>query len=215
MLFTATAIASTSSATIAAAPGILTSQSAVVATAVASVPSVVIRDALLNPVVGADVTFSVTGGGGQVTNTTTKTNASGIATAGAWTLGTISGANTLTASSSGVTGSPVTFTATGIAGTATTIAIFTGNAQTAAKSTAVGVAPSVVVKDQFGNPVAGAIVTFAVASGGGSITGANALTNAAGIATIGSWTLGFSAGANSLTATTGALPPVTFTATGS
>ena len=60
--------------------------------------------------------------------------------------------------------------------------------------------------------------TFAVASGGGSITGASQSTNASGIATVGSWTLGTTAGTNTLTATftgsglTG--NPVTFTATG-
>ena len=44
------------------------------------------------------------------------TDASGIATVGSWTLGAAAGANTLTATSAGLTGSPVTFTATGDAG---------------------------------------------------------------------------------------------------
>jgi hypothetical protein len=57
-------------------------------------------------------------------------------------------------------------------------------------------------------------VTFAVASGGGSITGANATTNASGVATVGSWTLGATARANTLTATVDGRigSPVTFTA---
>ena len=76
--------------------------------------------------------------------------------------------------------------------------------------------PSVIVEDVHGNPVPGVSVTFAVASGGGSATGLSATTNAAGIATVGSWTLGASAGANTLTASSGTLSgsPVTFTATG-
>jgi hypothetical protein len=49
-------------------------------------------------------------------------------------------------------------------------------------------------------------------SGGGSITGATAVTNAAGVATVGSWTLGNSVGVNSLSATVTGLPSVTFTA---
>jgi hypothetical protein len=59
-------------------------------------------------------------------------------------------------------------------------------------------------------------VTFAVASGGGSITGGSTTTNASGIATVGSWTLGTTAGPNTLTATATGLSgsPVTFTATG-
>jgi hypothetical protein len=72
----------------------------------------------------------------------------------------------------------------------------------------------VKVTDQFGNPVQNVLVTFNVASGGGSITGQAANTNASGIAAVGSWTLGKTAGANTLQAIVGGLPAVTFTATG-
>lgn len=74
--------------------------------------------------------------------------------------------------------------------------------------------PSVIVHDQSGAPVGGASVHFTVTGGGGTITGANATTNPSGIATVGSWTLGTTAGTNTLTATTGSLPAVTFTANG-
>jgi adhesin/invasin len=59
----------------------------------------------------------------------------------------------------------------------------------------------VLVTDQDGKPMANVTVTFAVASGGGSVTGASATTNADGVAMVGSWTLGPTAGANTLTAT--------------
>ena len=72
--------------------------------------------------------------------------------------------------------------------------------------------PSVIVNDLRGLPMAGVPVTFAVTVGGGSITGGTATTNSAGIATVGSWTLGAGEGANLLTATSGTLAPVTFTA---
>ena len=103
------------------------------------------------------------------------------------------------------------------AGAASAIAANGGNAQTATVGTAVRTAPSVIVKDANGNPVSGTSVTFAVASGGGAITGASATTDASGIATVGSWTLGTVAGANTLTATASGLSgsPVSFTATGS
>ena len=68
-------------------------------------------------------------------------------------------------------------------------------------NTAVATAPRVLVTDAYNNPVAGVAVTFAVAPGSGSVTGASATTNASGIATVGSWTLGTTAGANTLTAT--------------
>jgi Regulator of Chromosome Condensation (RCC1) repeat protein/regulator of chromosome condensation (RCC1) repeat-containing protein len=100
--------------------------------------------------------------------------------------------------------------------TPTTIAVYSGATQTGAISTAVAVAPAVKVTDAQGAPVAGVAVLFAVTAGGGSITGANQTTNASGIATVGSWKLGPSAGANVLTATAAGLTgsPVTFTATG-
>ncbi len=91
-----------------------------------------------------------------------------------------------------------------------------GDAQSATVHTAVAIAPSVLVANTFGNAVAGVSVTFAVAAGGGSATETSAITDAAGIATVGTWTLGDTAGANSLTATSSGLSgsPVTFTATG-
>jgi hypothetical protein len=74
--------------------------------------------------------------------------------------------------------------------------------------------PAVLVKDASGNPVAGVAVTFEVISGGGSITGPSATTNASGIANVGSWVLG-DLGANVLRATAAGSSisgnPVTFT----
>ncbi len=98
----------------------------------------------------------------------------------------------------------------------TQMALNAGNSQSATVGSSVATAPSVIVRDANNNPVEGVGVSFAVASGGGSITGANATTNALGIATLGSWTLGATAGANTLTATVDGLTgsPVTFTATG-
>jgi hypothetical protein len=87
-----------------------------------------------------------------------------------------------------------------------------GDAQTATAGAAVSTPPAVTVKDANGNPVSGVTVVFAVASGGGSVTGGTQTTNSAGVATVGGWTLG--AGANTLSATAGSLPAVTFTATG-
>jgi adhesin/invasin len=81
----------------------------------------------------------------------------------------------------------------------------------------VPVAPSVRVTNSSGEGVAGVSVVFAVASGDGIVTGSPAVTDASGVATVGSWTLGSTAGTNTLTATAGAIfgdNSVTFTATG-
>ena len=101
-------------------------------------------------------------------------------------------------------------------GPATLLALNAGDNQSASAGAAVSVAPSVIAKDAKGRPVPGVSVTFAVATGGGSVTGAAAKTNASGVATVGSWKLGAVAGANTLTATSAGLTgsPVTFTATG-
>src|SRR5439155_1119103 len=186
-------------------------------TAVPVPPSVIVKDAKGNPVTGVAVTFAVAPGNGSITAASQTTTASGIATVGSWTLATAAREDTLTATASGLAGSPVTFTATGTAGNAGSIAVNAGNGQSATVGTAVLTAPSVVVKDQFGNPKAGVSVTFAVTSGGGTVNPTTALTtNASGIASVTSWTLGNTAGANTLTAASTGVngSPVIFMATG-
>lgn len=194
-------------------------QTAVTGTVVPTSPAIVVRDAFSNVRPGAIVTFAVASGGGSVTKPTDTTDATGSASVGGWTLGA-AGANTLTAtvSGSGITGNPATFAATAAPVGPAGVAIFTGNAQTGLVGYALNVRPAVRVTDAGNAPVAGASVTFAVATGGGSVTSATATTNAGGVAQVENWTLGASAGANTLTAT---LPgsgiagnPVTFTATG-
>ena len=186
-------------------------QTAVAGSAVPIPPSVLVKDANGNAAPGVSVTFAVTSGGGSVTGATAVTNASGIATVGSWTLGTGAGANVLGATSGSLTA--VSFAATATAGSAASLSKNAGDNQSAAAGSAVTIPPSVIVKDANGNPTSGVSVTFAVASGGGSVTGATAVTNSAGIATVGSWTLGAVVGANSLSATSGNLTSVSFTAT--
>ncbi|HWB34790.1 MAG TPA: Ig-like domain-containing protein, partial [Rugosimonospora sp.] len=76
-----------------------------------------------------------------------------------------------------------------------------------------GALPSVLVLDANDAPVPGVTVTFAVTSGGGSVTGATQQTDANGIATVGGWRMGQTAGANGLSASVTGLTPLTFTAT--
>jgi serine/threonine protein phosphatase PrpC len=146
------------------------------------------------------------------------TNASGIAVA-TRVLGTTAGMQTASASVGGLAGSPVAFTATATADAAEQMAAVPGgDGQSATVGTAVSTAPAVLVEDQYGNPVAGELVTFAVPFGDGTVDPGTAVpTNASGIATVGSWTLGTLAGPDSLTATAGSGgvtgSPVIFTAT--
>jgi len=217
--FTASAVAG-GAASIAVQAG--NNQAAVVGTPVATNPAVIVRDASNNPASGVTVTFAVASGGGSVTVATPVTNALGIATVGSWTLGTTAGTNnntlTATATGAGISGNPVTFTASANPGAPASIAVQVGNNQTAVVGTAVATDPAVIVRDASNNPVSGVTVTFAVASGGGSVTVATPVTNASGIATVGSWTVGTTAGTNNNTLTATATGagisgnPVTFTA---
>src|SRR5215212_3211261 len=84
----------------------------------------------------------------------------------------------------------------------------------AAPGALVGEPPSVIVRDASGNTIGGVHVTFTVTSGGGSLTGANAVSNSSGVATVGSWTLGQTPGTNTVTATASGLPAITLTAEG-
>ena len=191
-------------------------QSAGVASAVAVAPSVLVTDAHGNPVgAGTSVTFAVVNGGGSITGpVTVQTNALGHATVGGWVLGPTPGSNTLSAASGSLSGSPVTFTATGTQ-LAASLSINAGNNQTAIAGTAVTTAPSVVVRDAGNNPVANVDITFTVTGGAGVVVpGAVVKTNAQGIATATSWTLGAAAGANSLSAAASGVQSVSFSATG-
>lgn len=185
-------------------------QLAVVNTVVAVAPRVLLKDAAGNPVAGVPVTFTVTGGGGSLSGGNQTTDANGIATVTSWTLGTLAGTNTLLASAAGLSR---TFTATGIAGAPVQLVATAGDLQSGVVGGLLPIKPAVRLQDQYGNPIGGAAVTFAVNPGTGSITGPTQLTNAGGVAAVGSWTLDTLAGTNDLHATSGALSR-TFNATG-
>ncbi|MDP1889609.1 MAG: Ig-like domain-containing protein [Gemmatimonadaceae bacterium] len=97
--FTATAIAGPAAVLVASVGN---NQTAGAGTAVAIAPAVRVNDALGNPVAGIVVTFAVSSGGGTATGTTATSNASGLAAVGGWVMGSLTGANTLTASAPGL-----------------------------------------------------------------------------------------------------------------
>jgi hypothetical protein len=178
-------------------------QTAIAGTTVSVAPAVVVTDHLGNPVPNVAVTFQVASGGGSIVGPAQVMSGSGgIATVGGWSVGPTAGANTLTASSAGLVGSPVTFSATGAVGAATQILIAAGDGQHAAVGSPVAVTPAVQVRDANGNGVAGVAVTFTVTAGGGTmdgITSVTTLTTQGGNASVG-WSLG-AEGPNTLRAT--------------
>jgi hypothetical protein len=172
------------------------------------------RDRLGAAVAGQAVTFTVATGGGSVAPTTVVTGGDGTAST-TWTLGA-AGANTLTATLPGTPASQVVFSATATALAGTTISVNAGAFQAAMEGTAVPVAPSVVVRDQSGLPLAGIRVNFTVTSGGGQVTGSSVTTNASGVASVTRWTLGPAADLNTLSATVAGVTaaPVVFRGAG-
>ena len=167
-------------------------QSAAVGTAVSIAPSVIVKDAYGNPVSGVSVTFAVATGGGSLTGGSATTNASGIAAVGSWTLGTTPGSDTLTATSTGLTGSPLTFTATATTGTATKYLVSSSSYSPIAGG---AVTISAQLADTYGNPVSssGLVVTWSKSGSGGSFATGTSTTNAAGLASV-SFTTGTTAG---------------------
>jgi hypothetical protein len=189
-------------------------QAAKVRTAVPVVPAVRVVDTANIGVPGYTVSFTVSGGGGSVTGGDAVTNINGYASVASWVLGPNAGPNTLTATAGTLQGSPVVFTATGIAAPPVAMAISAGDQQSALAGLPVPVRPAVIVTDADGKGVPSVNVAFSIRSGSGSISGANAVTDASGIATLGSWTLGI--GGNSLFATVAGLSgsPLVFVALG-
>lgn len=90
-----------------------TSQTLVKGSVVTTKPTVAAQDLDGNGVAGVGVTFALTVGNGSITGAGQVTGGTGSATIGSWTLDTAAGPNTVTATSAGLTGSPVTFNATG------------------------------------------------------------------------------------------------------
>lgn len=171
-------------------------QSATVAARVVTAPSVIARDAFNSPVGGVAVTFAVATGGGSVTGGVQTTNASGVATVGSWVMGTASGPNTLTATSAGLAGSPLVFSATALPGTP--VAYFVSLSGTAPiAGTAVTVTAQLV--DSLGNAVAtaGHLVTWSSTGAAGTFASPTSPADATGKAAV-QFTTGTTIGSTSI-----------------
>jgi len=163
-------------------------QTATAGSAVPVAPQVRVLDAAGLPIPGATVTFQVTGGGGVVAGGTPVTDTLGLAAVASWTLGTAAGVNTLEATVGDLS---VAFTATGLAGTASQLALVSGAAQTGTVGQPLALPLVVRATDANGNPVAGATVDWGVEVG--SLSATSTVTDTAGLAQV-SWTLGATAG---------------------
>ena len=172
---------------------------------------VLVTDEFGNPVGGVEVQWEAQSG--SIDRTSSVTGPDGRAGAN-WTLGTSSGSQTATASNGSLSGSPVTFTATALAGGPTTVELVSGNNQSAAPSNELPSPLVVRLLDNAGNGVPNRAVSWVVATGGGSVSSATSTTDQDGRAST-RWTLGGSAGQNTLNAVVSGVGVVGFTATAS
>ena len=170
-----------------------------------------VRDRSGEPLSGAQVTFSVTGGGGTLSGTNATTDSSGRAES-TLTLGPNPGTNTISVSVTGIQAEQM-FTAEGIR-IPETLEIISGKDQEGLPGEALAKPFVVEVRDRSGEPLLGAQVTFSVTGGGGTLSGTNATTDSNGRAES-TLTLGPNPGTNTVTVSvTGIQAEQMFTAEG-
>ena len=211
-------LTNTAPASIAATGGV--TQSAVVNANFGTLMQATVLDASSAPVAGVTVTFTAPGAGasglfGASLTKTAVTNASGIATATAFTANGTTGSYVVTA---GVTAlASASFNLTNVLATpvSAVASLANGTPQSTVINTAFGTALGVLVKDSGGAIIVGIPVTFTVnvvgGAGGSFTSGATETlnTNASGIATASTFTANGVAGTYTVTATVGLLS-VTF-----
>ncbi len=190
-------------------------QSGAVGATLADSISVLVSDATGRPVMGQPVAFVVTAGdGGVVSPDTALTGADGRAGA-RWVLGRDAGTQSAQAELVTREGEApsVVFSASATPGSAAVLALVSGDRQTAPAGTALPDSLVVRVEDQFGNPVAGASVTWTV-SGGGFVSSTRVTTPANGRAAV-RRTLGLKPGEQGAAASVSGLDgsPMAFTHT--
>jgi hypothetical protein len=145
------------------------------------------------PVANQLVNFVVTAGGGSVFAGAALTNAQGEARE-RWRLGTVAG-DTQRVEARAVdaaTGEPLVFAhfrAVATAGPAASIGPAANASYIGLPMLPLADSVAALVRDQYGNPVAGQTVAWSVAQGGGSASPASSVTDANGVART-SWTLG-------------------------
>ena len=204
-------------------PGAATSLSAIsgfsqttqVNTPFATALQIGLADAFGNPVQGAVVTFAgPVSGATAILSSAAPTDTNG-ATSVTATANIVAGSYAVHASIGALS---TQFNLTNTPGPAARIVADNGPDFDGVAGLPLATAPAIEVTDSFGNAVSGIAVTFATTgTDSGSITRTDTLTDSAGFANAGSWTLAADPGTNTLQATAVGLTgsPVQFSAIGS
>jgi len=158
-----------------------------------------VTDAVGGPKAGVAVAFAIGSGGGSLSTASVVSAADGNATV-KWTLGTISGPQTVLVSASGITA--ITIGANAVAGAADALTIVSGNNQTGTPGTPLPDSLRVRLTDRFGNPISGVTITWTPGAGHGTVNPATSATDVTGQAAT-RWTLGSTGGPKTVTASGG------------
>ena len=161
-------------------------------------PEFVVKDQDGNAMAGVKVTITVVAGGGTITNPPTQTTVPST-TIGVWTLGKTPAVNTIKVEVAGITPTNINVSA-GVGLPSKLVASGPTNI-TGIVGLPVSATISATLKDAFDNPIPNTDVTIAVTGGGTAID--KIITDAAGVATVPSWTLGTVKGTHTLTLTSG------------
>jgi hypothetical protein len=182
IVFSATANAGAAAKITTAMP---TTFSARVGEVASPAPVATVTDTYGNPVANASVHASASGG--SVASAAMVSNADGRITVSDWTLRQKVGQDVLTLTSGSAS---LSFTANAEPGDPAKVITVSGDGQSALAGTAIGAPIVVRVTDRFDNTILGQTATFTVTSGGGSIQTTSAASDASGLITLPSWTLG-------------------------
>jgi adhesin/invasin len=183
-------------------------------------PTLRLQDADGSPIAreGVVVTVQISSGGGSLTGATTATSdAEGLVAFTDLGIRGSPGVRRLIFAADAFAPATTPPIALGV-GAPASIELAAGDDQTATVGEAVPIDPAVVVRDADGNPLGGIPVTFTVAGGGGTLADNTPVTGSDGVAAVGEWKLGGTAGANTLSAAVAGQAlsgsPVIFSATG-
>lgn len=181
-------------------------QTGVAGTLLANPISVHVTDQNNNALAGVTVSWAVVGAGGSVSQATSVTDATGDATTN-WTVGSAVGVDSLVASIP--IGASVTVTANVVASPSTLVLIGGNNQSVAAGTNTLPL--QVRVENAAAAGIAGATVTWAITSGGGTLSATSTTTDAGGNTSI---VVTAGAGVATITATAPGGSVQTFTVTG-
>lgn len=180
-----------------------------VASVVTDLPPVRVTDRFGNPIPGAIVQYAPSEGG-TVDLEEVPTGSEGLSRQPAWTLAPRAGPQHITARVTGLVS--VTIPILAEPGPPAEAGWTTPDDQRVEPGFFLPHAPELRVTDAYGNGIPGVPVGFSILSGGGSLDGAAAATDADGRARVSRWTLGSALGENHLLADVAGFGPSVLTA---